>query len=112
MALIYMVTAITHERYSVVAGTQKVRSEKEKRKMVAIYLAIVLVPTIIFNLPKFFEVSWRQAGEVALKVVTPMRTNRYYSIFYVCWTRLIFCHALPFSFLVYFSFNIYQGPVL
>ncbi len=107
-ATVYMVMAITHERYSILAGFQRARTAKDNQKMLAIYLIVVFLPAIIFNLTKFFEVTWREDYGVTTKIVTALRMNQHYSIFYICWTRLIFCYGLPFLLMVFYSFKTYQ----
>jgi hypothetical protein len=107
-----MTVAIVHERYSVVSGQKAIRTDSEKRKKLAIYLSAVLILALVVNLPKFFELTWAQIGQMSFLVPTALRTNPYYSIFYICWTRLIFWKILPHSLLIFFCYKIYRAAQL
>ena len=62
MCISWLVAAIAHERYSAVTGNRRIRNEKEKNRMLLIYLAIVFVPAVAVNIVKFFELSWIQVA--------------------------------------------------
>ena len=109
MIVSFLIVAIAHERYSAISGNHKIRNKTEKNRMLLIYLAIVFVPSLAVNFVKFFEISWIQIGDSTFVVATPLRTNRFYSIFYVGWTKVITAYLLPLSALIYFSFKIIRA---
>lgn len=62
----------------------------------------------ILILPKFFEIEWHESNGMYFYWSTSLRTNPNYSIFYICWTSLIFFKAAPTILIVFYSVRIYN----
>lgn len=78
------------------------------------YLIPVVIFSVIFNVPKFFESEYQYdrnstdpEAELYLEV-TDFRKNPNYAIYYNNWTRLIVLGIIPFCLLVYFNSKIYK----
>ncbi len=83
-------------------------------RCVANYIVPVFVFSVVFNIPKFFEVTFivrRAEGEGGvnhtLASPTPLRLEKYYVLFYVNAARLLVQGVIPFILLSFFNYRIY-----
>ena len=86
-------------------------------RCVANYVVPVFVFSVVFNIPKFFEVEFivnplndTETGSVinqTLASPTELRLAKYYVLFYVNGARLLVQGIIPFILLSFFNYRIY-----
>ena len=61
-------------------------------------VAGVISFSILYNIPRFFEVSWEETEEGLLQPqMTSLRQDAYYISIYITWMYLVFMYVLPFG---------------
>ena len=62
------------------------------------YMMPILIFVPLYNIPRFFEVSWETSEEGKLEVtMTKLRQNVYYKSIYITWMYMVFIYVLPFA---------------
>jgi len=57
----------------------------------------IVIFSILYNIPRFFEVSWESAAADVGPEMTSLRQNQYYISIYITWMYLVFMYVLPFG---------------
>ncbi len=117
---IYITVTLALERYRAVWRPveyhNKVKGANPWRRVTTTYIIPVLVFSVIFNIPKLFEVEFVVKegliggnGTINQSLASPteLRLNNYYVIFYVNAARLLVQGIIPFSLLSFLNYRIY-----
>ncbi|KAK8718874.1 hypothetical protein OTU49_014403 [Cherax quadricarinatus] len=108
---VYLTVTVTVERYIAVCRPLRARSLCTYGRA-KIYVISVAFFSIIYNIPRFWEVSYQECymnGEKSSFVVaSELRLNQYYIEIYIMWMYLIVMYLVPFLSLIVFNFFIYQ----
>jgi len=93
---------------------QSMNDSKASLRRLLKYLIPVVIFSVAFNIPKFFESEYKYdrnstdpEAELYLEV-TDFRKNPNYAIYCNNWTRLMVLGIIPFCLLVYFNSKIYK----
>lgn len=115
---IFMIVAIAFERYVAVHNPldykQAMNDADAIRRRLVKYLLPVVIASVLFNVPKFFEatfvyVTYEELGVNVTRVqlnITELRIHPSYSI-YVNWSQSLVLGFIPAALLVYFNTKIY-----
>ena len=57
-------------------------------------MALVVAFAALYNLSRFFEITWDAEGGV---ITTPLRRDPTYVSVYITWMYLVFMYAVPFG---------------
>nr|WDS50847.1 FMRFamide receptor like protein [Palaemon carinicauda] len=109
---IYLTVTVTVERYVAVCRPLQARSICTYGRA-KVYVMVVAFFSIIYNLPRFWEVSYmvcRQNGEEERVIVipSPLRQNDQYIQIYIMWMYLFVMYLIPFLSLMVFNSFIYK----
>lgn len=114
MATVYLTLTVTMERYVAVCLPLKARSLcTTSRARYAIL--IISIISIIYNLPRFWEVKLRQQWHAEANLTvncivgTTLRRNKLYIALYVHWMYFFVYYAFPFAALLIFNVAIYNN---
>lgn len=113
---VFMTVAIAMERYVAVHYpldyNQSMNDENASLRRVLKYVVPVILFSVVFNLPKFFEgqIAWNHDSDPPTPEiqVTELRLNRDYMLYYNNILRLVVLGILPFVMLVFFNTKIYS----
>lgn len=109
---IYMTFLISLERFIAVCHPLKARGMcTQARTKICIYIVVLL--SIVYNIPKFFEVELKHGkdddyGEFYYVSASDLRRNRLYITIYIHWLYFIFMNFIPLSGITYFNIMIYR----
>ncbi|XP_055711920.1 FMRFamide receptor-like [Phlebotomus papatasi] len=109
-ASIYLTFTVTLERFVAVCHPLQVRALCTYGRA-KLYVAVCIIFALLYNLPRFFEVSVDEhifrGGVVYCVTASEMRSDSYYIEIYIHWLYLIFIYVLPFSQLAILNSLIY-----
>ena len=61
-------------------------------------VAAVISFSLLYNIPRFFEISWEETEEgIPRPQATSLRQDAYYISIYITWMYLVFMYVLPFG---------------
>ncbi len=109
---VYLTLCVTVERYVAVCLPLKARSICTYTRACA-YVAVIAVFSTVYNLPRFWEVTWQTmhyAGysvNETLVVPTSLRNDEVYISVYMTWLYLVVMYLVPFLSLAVFNLWIY-----
>ena len=112
---ILMTTALTHDRYCATIRPIQHRnlsfSVHDRHIRALKYFALVLITSLILNLPAFWEMETAKASSDGTDILTPSQFHRnpYYKGMYTVVTQSCILLILPFCFMVYFNYGIFKG---
>lgn len=112
-ASVYLTLTVSLERFVAVCHPLRARSLCTCGRA-KLYVIGIMVFSVIYNLPKFFEASiqaeWYPEDNVTVYCVTPtqLRQNDVYVNIYIHWCYLIFIYLLPFISLAVLNACIYR----
>ncbi|CAO1411735.1 unnamed protein product [Diamesa serratosioi] len=110
-ASVYLTLTVTLERYVAVCHPLRARALCTYGRA-RIYFLVILIFSICYNLPRFFEVKLSQYddneyGHVYCIAATDLRFHPDYVKIYIHWLYMIFIYFIPFSSITFFNFMIY-----
>ncbi|XP_068245096.1 FMRFamide receptor-like [Palaemon carinicauda] len=107
---IYLTVTVTVERYVAVCLPFRARTLCTYGRA-RIYVVAVALFSIVYNLPRFWEVTYQecQNGEDVVVFVVPsaLRKNPHYKEVYIMWMYLVVMYLVPFLSLLIFNSFIY-----
>jgi hypothetical protein len=108
----YLTLTVTLERYVAVCHPLRARALCTYGRA-RIYVIVILIFSICYNIPRFFEVTMREHpdeefGYINCITATSLRSNHTYLIIYIHWLYLVFIYFIPFLGLMFFNAMIYQ----
>ncbi|XP_063867233.1 FMRFamide receptor-like isoform X2 [Scylla paramamosain] len=109
---VYLTVTVTLERYIAVCRPLRARVLCTYGRA-KIYVMSVAFLSILYNLPRFWEVTTKECftdDEKTLRIVIPtqLRLNSFYIEFYIMWLYLFVMYLVPFLCLMIFNFFIYR----
>jgi hypothetical protein len=108
---IYLTFLISLERYVAVCHPLKAATycKPARTKM---FISIVVVSSIIYNLPKFFEIELKEFNNGVeifyLVSASALRVNKLYIAIYIHWLYFIVMNLIPFFGITFFNLMIYR----
>ena len=111
-ASVYLTLTVTLERYVAVCHPLRARALCTHGRA-RIYFLVILIFSICYNLPRFFEVKLNQFddkefGYIYCIAATALRSNSDYVKIYIHWLYFIFIYIIPFSSITFFNIMIYR----
>ncbi|XP_043795344.1 FMRFamide receptor isoform X1 [Apis laboriosa] len=113
IATVYLTLTVTLERYIAVCHPLQARSFCTYGRA-RLAVAIILIFSFFYNLPKFWEVEyytethWKYNVTVYCVYPADLRSNNLYVTLYVHWMYFFICYLFPFLALVIFNVAIYR----
>lgn len=108
---IYLTVTVTVERYVAVCIPLKARSLCTYGRA-KIYVLAVALFSVVYNLPRFWEVSYKECNieDTFFVIVAPsaLRQSRFYIQIYIMWLYLLIMYLIPFLSLMVFNSFIYE----
>nr|XP_053655706.1 FMRFamide receptor-like [Cherax quadricarinatus] len=108
---VYLTVTVTVERYIAVCRPLRARSLCTYGRA-KIYVISVAFFSIIYNFPRFWEVSYEECyvmnERFVIVVASELRQNQYYIQIYIMWMYLIVMYLVPFLSLMVFNVFIYR----
>ncbi|XP_064114594.1 FMRFamide receptor-like isoform X1 [Macrobrachium nipponense] len=109
---IYLTVTVTVERYVAVCRPLQARSLCTYGRA-KVYVLAVAFFSIIYNLPRFWEVSYQvcrldNMEEIVIVVPSALRQNVHYIQIYIMWMYLFVMYLVPFLSLMVFNSFIYR----
>jgi len=114
---IYLTVALALERYRAVWRPVEYHNNNRGvnpwHKVTISYILPVVLFSLLFNIPKFFEIQFREVipyeGEPGIYMAAPsaLRLNHHYNVWYGNISRLIVQGVIPFACLSFFNYRIY-----
>ncbi|XP_069183263.1 LOW QUALITY PROTEIN: FMRFamide receptor [Procambarus clarkii] len=108
---VYLTVTVTVERYIAVCRPLRARSLCTYGRA-KIYVISVALFSVLYNIPRFWEVSYKECNvkeaEFVIVLPTALRTHPYYIEIYIMWMYLIVMYLVPFLSLMIFNFFIYR----
>ena len=103
MGSILLTLSVTIERYYSVC--HPLSQFNVKRYLLPFSLAF----SVVYNIPKFFELNLFQteSGDYTI-VTTDLRRNKEYSLFYVFWSKFLLVEMLPYVVMIVLNILIYR----
>lgn len=111
-ASIYLTLTVTLERYVAVCHPLRARAICTYGRA-RIYVVVILVFSICYNIPRFFEVALiehqdEEFGYVYCITASELRGNEIYINIYIHWLYLVFIYFIPFLSITFFNGMIYR----
>ncbi|XP_003698901.1 FMRFamide receptor [Apis florea] len=113
IATVYLTLTVTLERYIAVCHPLQARSFCTYGRA-RLAVAIILIFSFFYNLPKFWEVEyytethWKYNVTIYCVYPADLRNNNLYVTLYVHWMYFFICYLFPFLALVIFNVAIYR----
>uniref|UniRef100_A0A6A7G2Q3 FMRFamide receptor-like n=1 Tax=Hirondellea gigas TaxID=1518452 RepID=A0A6A7G2Q3_9CRUS len=108
---VYLTVTVTVERYVAVCHPLKARSLCTFGRA-KIYVGAVALFSLLYNLPRFAEVTYKRCNvdgvEFTTVVMTDLRRSASYIQIYITWLYLVVMYLLPFISLLVFNAFIYK----
>lgn len=110
---VYLTICVTIERYVAVCLPLKARYLCTYFRA-KIYVACIGLLSLLYNIPRFWEVTWQTTFYPELEVnitnvaSTELRENPTYINIYITWLYLVVMYIVPFSCLALFNLMIYR----
>lgn len=111
-ASVYLTLTVTLERYVAVCHPLRARALCTYGRA-RIYVIVIIIFSICYNIPRFFEVQLKQHDDSEFGIVfcisaSDMRQDDIYINIYIHWLYLIFIYFIPFLSITFFNSMIYQ----
>lgn len=108
----YLTLTVTLERYVAVCHPLRARALCTYGRA-RLYVIVIILFSICYNVPRFFEVDQREYPDVEFGIVfcivaTDLRAEHLYINIYIHWLYLVFIYFIPFFGLFFFNAMIYQ----
>ena len=111
---ILMTTALTHDRYCAairpIHHRNSLFSVHDRHVRAFRYFALVVITSLILNLPAFWEMETAKASSDGTDILTPSQFHRnpYYKGMYTVVAQSAILLILPFCLMVYFNYEIFK----
>ncbi|XP_040565534.1 FMRFamide receptor [Lepeophtheirus salmonis] len=97
---VYVTVAVTLERYFAIV--YPVRNFNCK----SYFLTIISIFTVLYNIPKFFELRITHGTNGTRIEETELRKNEVYIKYYILWSKFIILEVIPYFIILFLNFNI------